>query len=317
MLLQSHGKLSAPRLAEELEVSVRTIYRDIDALGAAGIPVYLERGKNGGCVLLEGYRTSLTGLTPDEVKALFILGVPAPLDQLGITQDIRAALRKLSASLPAHRREEEKDVRSRIHINWKNWRRGAEPQPHFSLIYRSLWGNRKIHIIYSVKIGLRAEKQFERIVAPYGLAAKSGEWYLICADDNRIRVYAFSSILKVDPVEDEFIVPPDFNLISYWEEWCDRQDKYRPSLRVRARLSPLLVGYLSYDRNLRDRIISSEPPDTDGCVNVEMLFESFEEARNHILSMGNGIEVLDPEPLRLSIFDHACRIKEMYETSGN
>lgn len=128
MLLQSRGKITAPELARELEVSVRTIYRDIEALSTAGVPVYAERGPGGGCVLVDGYRTSLTGLTRDEVKALFMLSVPASLDELGVSQELRAALRKLAASLPTAQRQDEEIVRQRIYLDWTDWPRGESPR---------------------------------------------------------------------------------------------------------------------------------------------------------------------------------------------
>ena len=138
----------------------------------------------------------------------------------------------------------------------------------------------------------------------------------MCADDNRVRVYAFSSILEVEPAEDTFVRPVDFDLSEYWKEWRAKKGIPPSSLRVKIRLSPLSVRYQSFifDRKLRDRTILSGQPDAKGHMEVEMLFDSFEEARNYVLSMGNGVKVLEPETLRLSVHDYASRIKELYET---
>src|SRR5512136_703550 len=121
MLLQARGRMTAQELAAELEVSERTIYRDINALSASGVPVYAESGPGGGCALLDSYRTNLTGLDQDEVRALFMLSIPAPLDQLGVSQELRTALLKLSAALPDTRRGDEERTRQRIHLDSTWW----------------------------------------------------------------------------------------------------------------------------------------------------------------------------------------------------
>ena len=134
MLLQTRGQMTARELAEELEVSERTIYRDIDALSAAGVPVYAVRGPGGGCALMDGYRTDLTGLTRDEVRALFMLSVPAPLADLGLSRELRAALRKLSAALPVTRRADERRMRERVHLDSVWWYQQEEPVPYLRTI---------------------------------------------------------------------------------------------------------------------------------------------------------------------------------------
>ena len=130
MLLQARGRMTAQELAAELEVSERTIYRDINALSASGVPVYAESGPGGGCALLDSYRTNLTGLTADEARALFMLNIPAALDQLGVTQELKAALLKLSAALPEARRRDEERIRQRIHLDSTWWFQAEEPLPH-------------------------------------------------------------------------------------------------------------------------------------------------------------------------------------------
>ena len=138
LLLQARGRMTAHQLAQELEVSVRTIYRDIDALSTAGVPVYAERGPGGGCELIDSYRTSLTGLNKDEVHALFMLSIPAPLDELGVSQELKTALRKLAAALPAARRQDEERVRQRITLDWTGWNQPADPVPHLQTIQQAV-----------------------------------------------------------------------------------------------------------------------------------------------------------------------------------
>jgi predicted DNA-binding transcriptional regulator YafY len=313
MLLQSRGNITALQLASELEVSVRTIYRDIDALSTAGVPVYAERGPGGGCALVDGYRTSLTGLTRNEVKALFMLSVPASLDELGVIPELRAALRKLAASLPAAQRQDEIEVRQRIYLDWSDWPSVEESTPHLHTIYQATWENHRLHLKYSENIG-RVIEQFERVVDPYGLVAKAGEWHLVCAIDGKIRVYYVSRILKASTTGEYFERPTDFDLIAFWKAWCSRQEETHPSYPVTARISPALIAILtlySHER-IHDAVTRAEPPDAEGWITVTLPFETFNDARRHILSFGRAVEVLDPEPLRLSVIDYAKQIVDFY-----
>ncbi len=317
MILQAKGKTSVRQLAEELEVSVRTIHRDIDALSSSGVPVYFGRGKNGGVSLMEGYRTNLTGLTADELKALFILGIPASLDELGISRSVKTAIRKLSASLPEDHRHDEINIRQRIYIDWTGWESEKERDATLRDLYTAVWENRKIYLRYLISFSPRVKKEFDRIVKPYGLVAKAGEWYLVCDDDIRIRVYEFSSILEARSTGEEFTRIDDFNLGEFWDKWCTRQKEIHSPISVKVLITPLLDRYLSYnlDRDFRYRMRNYSTPDQNGFVQAELLFETFEEARTYILGMGNSIEVLKPESLRLSIMDYARQISERYAKS--
>jgi len=148
MLLQIRGRMTARELGKKLEVSERTIYRDIDALSAAGVPVYGEPGPEGGYALVDSYRTNLTGLTKGEVRALFMLGIPAPLADLGMSQELGAALLKLSAALPDARRHDEERVCfcQRFHLDSTWWRQGEELVPHLQTIHQAVWQDRKLHL---------------------------------------------------------------------------------------------------------------------------------------------------------------------------
>ena len=190
MILQARGRVTAQQLAEELEVSVRTVYRDMDALSAAGVPVYAERGPGGGCSLLDSYRTTLTGLTRDEVRALFMLSIPAPLAELGVGQELKAALLKLSAALPASRRYDEAHVRQRIHLDSVGWSETVEPVPHLRTVQQAVWEDRKLQLTYRLPF----EAQAEWLVEPYGLVAKAGTWYLVCTRNGSVRTLPVSSV---------------------------------------------------------------------------------------------------------------------------
>jgi predicted DNA-binding transcriptional regulator YafY len=317
MILQAKRKTSVRQLAEELEVSTRTIHRDIDALSASGVPVYFERGKNGGVSLLEGYRTNLTGLTADELKALFILGIPASLDELGISKSLKTALLKISASLPTDHRQDETNIRQRIYIDWTGWESERNTDPVLKDLYTAVWENRKIYLRYLVSFGRRVNKEFEKTVKSYGLVAKAGKWYLVCDDDIRIRVYELSSIIDTRLTGEVFTRTDDFNLGEFWTKWCKLQRGFHTPITVTLLLSPLLSSYLSYnlDRDFIQRIVNRSEPDQDGFVRADLLFEDFDEARTYLLGMGNSVEVLEPKPLRLNIRDFARQVTEMYDTS--
>jgi predicted DNA-binding transcriptional regulator YafY len=172
MLLQSKGRMTARALAEELEVSERTVYRDMDALGMAGVPVMAERGPGGGCALLDGYRTNLTGLTEGEVRALLMSRVTGPLAELGMHDAGEAALRKLSAALPAPHRHTLEQMRARIHVDPAGWAHLEEPVPYLALAQEAVWQDRRLRCIYRREDGSRVR----RCLDPYGLEANGHIW---------------------------------------------------------------------------------------------------------------------------------------------
>jgi predicted DNA-binding transcriptional regulator YafY len=311
MLLQARGRMTAQELAEELEVTVRTIYRDIDALSSAGVPVYAERGPGGGCTLVEGYRTSLTGLTQDEVKALFMLSVPAALDELGVSEELQAALRKLAAALPDARRQDEERVRQRIYLDWVGWPQ-PEPAPHLQVIHQAVWEDRRLTIAYRWLVP--HVQHFERVVDPYGLVARAGVWHLVCADGGHVRVHRVPELLDARLMDERFARPAGFDLALFWKAWCTEQKESRPSYPVTARVSPDLVRYLPliFGDRVRAAINGAGPPDSEGWITLTLPFERLETARERILGLGRAIEVLEPEPLRRSVIDFAQQIVGFY-----
>jgi predicted DNA-binding transcriptional regulator YafY len=313
MLLQARGRMTAQKLGEELEVSVRTIYRDIDALSAAGVPVYAERGPGGGCELIEDYRTNLTGLTEDEVRALFMLSIPAALDELGVGGELKAALRKLAAALPAARRRDEEMVRQRIHLDWAGWFQPEEPAPHLRTMQRAVWEDRRLRLTYRLQVGPHVE-QFERTVDPYGLVAKAGVWHLVCAGDGRTRVYRISRVLDARITDEQFERSGDFDLAAFWESWCAGQEEGRPSYPVIARVSPDLVPLLPlyFGDRIRDVVARAGPPDAAGWITLTLPFERLEAARERMLGFGRAVEVLEPQALRQSVVDFATQVVAFY-----
>ena len=311
MLLQTRGKLSARQLAQELEVSERTVYRDMVALSAAGIPVYGEAGPEGGYALVDSYRTSLTGLTESETQALFMLSIPEPLKALGLGQELKAALLKLAAALPAARRVDEERVRQRFHLDASWWRQGEEPLPYLKVIHQAVWQDQKLVIRYRVWAG---RTDVERLVEPYGLVAKAGVWYLVCAWQGRARVKRVSSLLEARLSEEHFERPADFDLVAFWNAWRQEEEERYSDFRALIRVAPDFIPALAYElgSSVRQRIEQSGEPDEHGWVRLELFFESLYEARRRILGFGGGVEVLEPLALRMSVMDMAEQIRGVY-----
>ena len=266
LLLQTRGRMTARQLAGELEVSKRTIYRDIDALSIAGIPVYGDPGPEGGYALLDSYRTTLTGLSEGEVRALFLLSLPTPLADLGIGQEIKAALLKLSASLPAARRDTEEWVRGRVLLDPTWWDEAEEPAPHLPAIHRAVWQDRRLCISYRTW----STPVIERVVDAYGLVAKAGVWHLVCAYGGRVRVHRVSQLLGAQPLDEGFIRPEDFDLAAFWAEWSAARGSQRTAYAVTVRMGPQFVPALHqyFGEGIRTRIDEAGPPGGDGWITL-------------------------------------------------
>jgi len=311
MLLQARGRMTAHKLAEELEVSERTVYRDIDALSAAGVPVYGQAGPEGGYTLLDSYRTHLTGLSKGEVRALFMLNIPAPLAELGVSQDLKAALLKLSAALPAAQRRDEQHVRQRFYLDSTWWGQGEVPLPRLQAVHQAVWEDRKIFLAYRIHpLGV----QVEQLVEPYGLVAKAGVWYLVYARSGSLFALRVSALLDARVSAESFERPVDFDLAGFWQDWCARREESRSFFAVTVRVAPGFLPELSHYFGdwVHTQIAQAGSPDAQGWTTLELAFESLEAARDRILSFGRGVEVLEPYALRRSILDFATQIVALY-----
>jgi predicted DNA-binding transcriptional regulator YafY len=304
--------MTARDLSQELEVSERTIYRDIDALSIAGIPVYGESGPEGGYALLDSYRTTLTGLSEGEVQALFMLSIPAPLADLGVSQELKAALLKLSASLSDDRRQDEQRVRQRFYLDATWWHQGETAVPHLQSIQQAVWEDRELMLHYKLPFLIT---EFEHIVSPYGLVAKAGVWYLVCVRQGRWDVHRVSRLLDVRMLDSSFTRDSDFDLAAFWQAWCAEREREQSYYSVIVRVVPNLLPRLSahFGGTVRYDPTHSATPDAEGRVTVELAFESLEAARDRLLDFGRAVEVLKPTALRVSIQDYAQQILALYE----
>jgi predicted DNA-binding transcriptional regulator YafY len=320
MILQARGRVTAEVLAAELEVSMRTIYRDLDALSAAGVPVYAERGPGGGCALLDSYRTTLTGLTDAEVQALFIMALPGALAQLGLGAEARAALRKLSAALPAERRQEEVWVRQRIHLDWSDEGQAHEPVPHLPVLKQAVWEGRRLWMAYRLPGG-PGMTTLERTVDPLGLVSLAGDWHLVCSAGGRLRTYRAAGLVEARLTGEPFERPAGFDLAAFWAGWRAERRGSRARYAVTVRVSPGIVPWLpqvlgsavqaQLDAAARDEIAR----DPAGWLTLTLSFDSLEAARSRLLGLGAAVEVLAPLPLRLSLADYAAQITALYTTA--
>jgi predicted DNA-binding transcriptional regulator YafY len=309
MLLQAKGRVSASALAEEVEVSLRTIYRDIDELSAAGVPVYAERGRAGGFQLLDGWRTRLTGLTALEAQALFLTGLPGPAAELGLAEVMEAAQQKLLAALPAGWQGDARRVGARFHLDPVGWFRDTAPIDHLPTIADSVWNERRLKIRYESWSGI-----VDREIAPLGLVLKSGIWYLAAAIGDDRRTYRLSNIRALSVLDESFVRPPDFDLAAYWAESTRRFEAeiYRDTatLRVSPRGLKLLRDMSAAVAEAAAR--SAEAPDGEGWIRLVIPIESIDHAAHELVRLGAEAEVLAPTPLRERLGETARRLAALY-----
>lgn len=313
MLLQTRGRMTARELADELEVSIRTVYRDVDALCAAGVPVYADRGTTGGYQLIDGYRTRLTGLTGDEAEALFLTGLPGPAAELGLGSVLAAAQLKLMAALPPELRSRAGRIRERFHLDAPGWFRDAEPPPHLVPVSDAVWQQRPVRMVYRRWDNSVVRRHLE----PLGLVLKGTNWYVVARSGSptgadrkpsgRLNAYRVDRVIEVEVLDGRFDRPDDFELTSYWREWARRLEATLYTGEAVVRLSPrgadlfFLSGPVA-TRALRD---AAGPPDVDGWVRVVVPIESVEHATRDLMRYGADIEVIEPGELRERIAAHA------------
>jgi predicted DNA-binding transcriptional regulator YafY len=235
MLLQSQGRMTAHELAEQLEVSERTIYRDFEALSIAGIPIYTERGPGGGCELLDGYQTRLTGLTEPEVRALFLANSTASLADLGLDQALDQAMLKLSAVLPASSRSSAEQIRQRVHFDASWWYHNDESTKYLPTIQEATYLDRKLSLLYDGELN---EANSELLIDVYGLVSKARVWYLVGYSASQMRVLRVSRIQQAHMLEESFLRPNDFDLASFWSNYCAEIEAQPGEYAIPLRLAP-------------------------------------------------------------------------------
>ena len=232
LLLQSRGGLTAAELARELEVSVRTIHRDVEELSAAGVPIFAERGPLGGIRLVDGYRTRLTGMTAQEAEALFLSGLPGPAAQLGLGTVVAAAQLKVMAALPPELRSRASRLVQRFHLDPAGWFQTNESVPHLATLATAVWESRAVAIAYR-----RDDEVVGRTIGPVGIVLKGGIWYVIGLVDGQIRTYRASRVMDATLLDETVERPEDFDLAAYWAESSAAYERNAPTVTVDVRIA--------------------------------------------------------------------------------
>jgi len=309
MLLQTQRQMTAEELADELEVSKRTIYRDIDALGIAGVPVYAIGGPGGGYALLDSYRTTLTGLNKDEIRALFMLTIPGPISDLGVSQQLRSAILKLTTSFAGDYNEHVDYLGQRLHLDAASWFQTDEPVLYLKTVQEAAWQDRQLLLSYRRRKGTVSE----RTISPYGLVAKASIWYLVAATDKGMRVYRVSRIESVQMTQTHFVRPQDFDLPKFWADWVIDYKASLPKYPVTLRIGPDLIPVLPYilGDDVRS-LVEQAQPDSEGWRVVDYTFERIEEAQTYVLGMGASVDVIAPKELRASVLKLALDVVAHY-----
>ncbi len=295
LFLQTRGRTTAAVLARELEVSERTIHRDVDALSAAGVPIYAERGPHGGIQLIDGYRTRLTGLTGDEAEALFLSGLPGPAAELGLGTVVAAARLKVLAALPSELRVRASRLVERFHLDAAGWFHAGEEVPHLAMLAEAVWESRRLEITYR-----RGDSEVARTLDPLGLVLKAGIWYLVAMSDGQVRTFRASRIRNAVVGTEPGARPAEFDLAAYWAESITAYERDAPRVTVTIRIDPAVIGALadalgSHAIRAAETIPTADP---DGWVHLRVTADWPEEVPGRLISLGSRAEILDPPEVR-------------------
>lgn len=311
LLLQTRGRMTAPELAAELEVSVRTVYRDVESLSAAGVPVYADRGPAGGYRLLDGYRTKLTGLSSDEAVSLFLAGLPGAAAELGMGAVLAGAQLKLLAALPAESRERAAAMQEVFHLDAPGWFRDPEPIPYLSEIGDAVWARTRLRVRYR---SWRRGEQWT-VLDPLGMVLKAGLWYLVARAGDKIRTYRVTRVSAVEPLDEEFTRPEGFDLAKFWQDWTERFERESYTAEAVIRISPegrARAVHLTAPAVRRAIEATAGEPDADGWVRATVPIESVRHGLVDLLKLGPDLEVLEPPELRAAIIDRIAALSRLY-----
>lgn len=307
LVLQRKRRATAAELADELEVSIRTVYRDVAALMAAGVPLWTETGPQGGVRLVEDWRTRLDGLTADEAAALSLSGARQAIADLGLASVAVSARAKVDATLPAELRGRASRIRERFLLDAPGWFARSEPLDALPAIAEAVWSSRRLDLRY----GPRATR---RRVDPLGLVLKAGTWYLVARHRGELRTYRVGRVQRAAVREEAFVRPEGFDLASWWAESSAAFDRSLLRYACRLRLSPraarLLPDVVPHDA-VREMLARASAPDDAGWREVELRLESEDVAVDQLAALGDGAEVLEPIALRARLHAVGARMAEL------
>lgn len=310
-LLQSRGRLTSKQLADELEISERTVHRDMEALAAAGIPVYAERGAGGGWQLSEGYRNRITGMTVDEIRSLLLLHSSSVVADLGLNEPSGTALRKLLSALPEPVRRDAQYVRERIHIDGAGWRSAPSRSTHLQTVQEAVWEQRKLRIRYRRR---EADEATERIIRPLGLVAKTSVWYVVAmedmAEEDPFRTFRLSRLYGADMLDETFVRPESFDLAAHWEQSMERFKSNLPRYPAKVRVT--LARWEAFSGERYVKTVSSEEIQENETMEAVVEFNTLESARDIVMKYGRDAEALAPDELRDAVRTECLAAAALY-----
>lgn len=326
ILLQLNTRVTAQEMSRAFEVSERTVYRDIDELSAAGVPVFAERGPGGGFRLVDGFHTDLTGLTTEEAKTVLLNGMPQAMEALGLTGAASSGRSKLLAALPMAARGAAQDTDTLFHLDPVDWYHAADPVPFLPPLAQALVQKQVVLLNYESWRGKRDWR-----LAPLGLVMKAGRWYLVAmradnAGDAKVAssssrhrasglaaaeylTFRVAGIRRLERDGAPFVRPRDFNLPRVWHEAMTRFEATLRQVPVTLRLSPAGADWF---RELgawaASALATTTASETDGWVTLKVQMESGERCVRDLLSLGPECEVVQPKALRTRLSEAARQI---------
>jgi predicted DNA-binding transcriptional regulator YafY len=305
--LQTHGRMTAGCLAEQFEVSVRTIYRDVDHLSEAGVPVYSDRGRSGGFRLLDGFRSQLSGLTQAEAETLFFAGLPGPATELGLAELLASARIKLLAAMPVGARTER--LSARFHLDPLGWFRASENSALLPSIARATWSERSLDIRYR-----NAGRIVERRICPLGLVLKGGIWYVVAQREGQFRTYRVSTIVDAVECEHPFTRPKGFHLAQHWAKAARDYEINRYRIKATVRLSPKGLSRIDLlGAHVAETVArTSRRADKEGWVTCMLPLEGLDEGVGELLRLREEVWVQAPVNLRRAMAKALARLNAYY-----
>jgi predicted DNA-binding transcriptional regulator YafY len=308
LLLERGGRLTAGDLARRLEVSERTIFRDLEALGAAGVPVYAEPGRGGGVRLLEGYQTDLSGLSLNEAELVPLLGLSDVFAGIGVGSSLRQTETKLLMALGEDQRKRAEQSRRRLYVDLSRWWETAETVPHLPIVVEAVFAGRKLRVTY--RRGDNAS-EVKRTLEPYGLVIQGGTWYLVAgAGKGEARIYRVSRIQSAKLLDERHEIPDTFELAVFWASRKEDFHMTRAGYRVVVRANERGVRALTRGR-MRDTLADAHDFES-GWTTLELSIETRGAAFERILGLGSDVIVLEPEELRLALAQTIVEMQDNY-----
>jgi predicted DNA-binding transcriptional regulator YafY len=304
LLLQTRGKMTAKALAEELEVSRRTILRDITALSFSGLPVYSEGGHGGGIALVEEYRTTLTGLNKFEVQSLFVANNNDALRDVGLGDAGERLLLKLLAALPNAHHSTADHIRQRLMIDPTWWWHDASISPSWDDIQKAVYEDRLIEVEYENFDG----KITQRLLAPYSLVCKSSVWYLLAERDKELRTYRVTRIRSVRLLDKSFSRHPDFDLPTYWRAQAQSFENLLSEYSCVLRIHPERISFIKWLMPGRWELIKDA--NDKGWMTISLTMDSDLLAKMLVFGLAGFVEVVEPTELKDAVVAKAHDVLE-------